>query len=67
MALTAVWSEESLAHDPEGEVWIGVRIVGDETPERGTVMKSAIDLRAGDPAPVRHPDDHKPDDPHRSR
>jgi dipeptidyl aminopeptidase/acylaminoacyl peptidase len=25
-----VWSEDSLAHDPDGEVWIGVRIEGDE-------------------------------------
>jgi len=58
MALTAVWSEESLAHDPEGEVWIGVQIVGDEIPERGTVMKSAIDsLGLETVPPVRHPDD----------
>ena len=58
MALTAVWSEKSLAHDPEGEVWIGVQIVGDEIPERGTVMKSAIDsLGLETVPPVRHPDD----------
>ncbi len=43
MSLTGVWSEESLAHDPDGEVWIGVRIEGDEVPERGTVMRRAIE------------------------
>lgn len=43
MKLTAVWSEDSLAHDPEGEIWIGVRIEGDEVPERGRVLKSTID------------------------
>lgn len=43
MTLTAVWSEDSLAHDPEGEVWIGVRIEGDEIPERATMMRRAID------------------------
>ena len=57
MALTAVWSEESLAHDPEGEVWIGVQIVGDETPERGTVMRLAVDsLGLEIVPPVPHPD-----------
>lgn len=43
MTLTAVWSEDARAHDPEGEVWIGLPMEGDETPERGTVMKAAID------------------------
>ena len=43
MTLTAVWGEGSLAHDPEGEVWIGVRIDGDETSERALAMRRAID------------------------
>jgi acetoin utilization deacetylase AcuC-like enzyme len=43
MSPTAVWSEESLAHDPDGEVWIGMPIEGDETPPRGEFMKRAID------------------------
>lgn len=43
MSIIAVWSEDSLAHDPEGEVWIGVHIEGDEIPERGSAMKRAID------------------------
>jgi len=43
MTLAAIWSEASRSHDPAGEVWIGVPIEGDETPERGTVMKRAID------------------------
>jgi acetoin utilization deacetylase AcuC-like enzyme len=43
MTLSAVWSEGSLLHDPEGEVWIGVEIEGDETAERGLAMKRAID------------------------
>ena len=42
MSLIGVWSEGSLAHDPEGEVWIGVRIEGDETAERGRAMQRAI-------------------------
>ena len=43
MILTAVWSQASLAHDPDGEVWIGVPIEGDETPPRGNAMRAAID------------------------
>jgi len=43
MTLTAVWSEDSLAHDPKGEVWIGVLIEGDEIPERGTVMRGVVE------------------------
>lgn len=43
MTLTAVWSEDAYAHDPEGEVWIGVPIDGDEIPERATRFKGAID------------------------
>ncbi len=57
MGLTAVWSEGSLAHDPEGEVWIGVRIEGDETPARGAAMKRAIDaLGIETREPEEHPD-----------
>jgi acetoin utilization deacetylase AcuC-like enzyme len=54
MKLTAVWSEGSLLHDPEGEVWIGIQIEGDETPERGQVMRRAIDsvgIDVVDPTP----------------
>jgi len=43
MSIAAVWSEDSLAHDPKGEVWIGVLIEGDEIAERGNVMKGVID------------------------
>lgn len=58
MSLTAVWSKDALAHDPEGEVWIGVHIEGDETPERGAVLKEAIDhLGLEVIEPEKHPED----------
>jgi acetoin utilization deacetylase AcuC-like enzyme len=41
--LTAIWSLIGLAHDPDGEVWIGIPIEGDETPPRANAMKRAID------------------------
>jgi acetoin utilization deacetylase AcuC-like enzyme len=57
MTFSAIWSEGSLLHDPDGEVWIGMPIDGDETPDRGWTMKAAVD-RAGleVAAPVEHPD-----------
>lgn len=58
MTLTAVWSDDSLAHDPDGEVWIGVHIEGDEIPERGTTMRRAIDgLHLAIVTPTTHDDD----------
>lgn len=58
MSLTAIWSDGALAHDPEGEVWIGVRIEGDETPERGEVMHRVVsDLAIEIVAPRDHGDE----------
>ena len=57
MSLTAIWSDGALAHDPEGEVWIGVRIDGDETPERGEVLGRVIeDLGVEVVVPIEHGD-----------
>jgi acetoin utilization deacetylase AcuC-like enzyme len=57
MTLTAVWSEGAFAHDPEGEVWIGVQIEGDETAERARAMRRSIDaLSLEVVAPEAHPD-----------
>lgn len=57
MTLAAIWSDDSRAHDPEGEVWIGVRIEGDETPERAAVMETAIhDLGLKTLEPSTHDD-----------
>lgn len=58
MSLVAVWSEESVLHDPDGEVWIGLPIEGDETPPRGYAMKRAIDsIGLEATQPKRHADD----------
>lgn len=57
MILTAIWSQGCLAHDPDGEVWIGVPIEGDETPPRGNAMKGAIETAGLTvAAPDQHPD-----------
>lgn len=57
MTLIAVWSDDAMAHDPDGEVWIGVPIEGDETPPRALAMRRAIeDVGIDVVAPTRHPD-----------
>ena len=57
MILTAIWSQDCLAHDPDREVWIGIPIEGDETPPRGNAMKGAIDAAGLTvTVPEQHPD-----------
>lgn len=57
LPLTAVWSEGSFLHDPDGEVWIGLPLEGDETPPRAAAMKRAIDATSLEiVAPEEHPD-----------
>jgi acetoin utilization deacetylase AcuC-like enzyme len=38
----AVWAADCLAHDPGGEVWVGVHTPGTEVPERATVLRDAV-------------------------
>ncbi|HET7173865.1 MAG TPA: histone deacetylase family protein [Nocardioidaceae bacterium] len=38
-----IWSPSSLAHEPNAEVWIGLRTKGDEVPERVTVIRDALE------------------------
>ncbi|HJQ77668.1 MAG TPA: histone deacetylase family protein [Acidimicrobiia bacterium] len=57
MTVVAVWSDEALAHDPGGEVWIGLPIEGDETSDRALAMLRAIEAAGVDVvAPQAHPD-----------
>ena len=37
-----VWHSDSLLHDPDGEVWLGVWEAGTEVPERVTVLLEAL-------------------------
>ncbi|GIU91661.1 MAG: acetylpolyamine amidohydrolase [Acidimicrobiia bacterium] len=43
MSLVAVWTAEHRLHDPDGEVWLGVRVPGSEVPERGEVLRRALE------------------------
>jgi acetoin utilization deacetylase AcuC-like enzyme len=42
LEIPVVWSERCLLHEPGGEVWIGVRIPGDEVPDRGLAIVEAL-------------------------
>ena len=53
MTLAAVWSEGSLSHDPDAEVWIGIPIEGDETSPRGLAFRQAVDAAGLDIVPPR--------------
>ena len=56
--MPVVAAEEDREHQPEGEVWVGVRIEGTESPRRSVVIREAL-ASAGaelvEPAP--HPDE----------
>jgi acetoin utilization deacetylase AcuC-like enzyme len=42
LTLPAVWSDACLAHEPDGEIWVGVRLDGTEVPARATVLRDAV-------------------------
>jgi len=42
LRIPVVWSPDCLLHEPGGEVWLGVREVGTEVPERAEVILSAL-------------------------
>jgi acetoin utilization deacetylase AcuC-like enzyme len=51
--MPVVWSERHRGHAPDGGYWLGVRIPGDEEPERGDTLRAAL-VEAG--AKVREPE-----------
>jgi acetoin utilization deacetylase AcuC-like enzyme len=56
--MPVVWSDLHRLHQPEGEVWVGVRTPGTEVPERAERIRSALEsagARVVDAEP--HPDD----------
>jgi acetoin utilization deacetylase AcuC-like enzyme len=43
LEIPVVWSDRCLLHEPGGEVWIGVRIPGDEVPDRSLAIVGALE------------------------
>jgi acetoin utilization deacetylase AcuC-like enzyme len=56
--MPVVWSPRHRGHAPNGGYWLGVRLPGDEEPERGDVLRDQL-VAAG--AAIVEPDDHGPD------
>jgi acetoin utilization deacetylase AcuC-like enzyme len=54
-----VWTDAHREHVPGGEVWIGVRIPGDEVPERAEEIRGALEA-AGAPVAAARPHDDGP-------
>jgi acetoin utilization deacetylase AcuC-like enzyme len=44
--MPVVWSDRHRGHAPDGGYWLGIRIAGDEEPERGDVLRDGL-LAAG--------------------
>src|SRR5215467_9463073 len=42
LPVPVVWSEDSLRHEPGGEVWLGQRDEGTEVPARALVIRDAL-------------------------
>lgn len=40
--LPSVWAPECLLHEPEAEIWVGVRTVGTEVAQRATILREAV-------------------------
>ena len=55
--ISFVWSDDCLRHEPDAEIWVGVRTPATELPERALRIREAV-LAAGarEVAAVAHPD-----------
>jgi acetoin utilization deacetylase AcuC-like enzyme len=40
--LPVVWSDACLDHEPDAEIWVGVRLPGTEVPQRARVLREAV-------------------------
>jgi acetoin utilization deacetylase AcuC-like enzyme len=57
LRLPVVWAEDTLAHVPGAEIWIGVPTPGTELPERAIVIRDAVVAAGGRLVPAAVHDD----------
>src|SRR6185312_16624099 len=53
--MPVVWSDRCLLHEPEAEIWVGVRTPATEVPARITAIRDTLDARVVDAD--SHPDE----------
>jgi len=53
LQVPVVWSEDCLRHEPDGEVWLGVRDPGTEVPARALVLRDALAAAGAPVVPAR--------------
>ena len=53
LAVPVVWDEDCLSHEPDGEVWLGVRDQGTEVPARALVLRDALAAAGAPVMPAR--------------
>jgi acetoin utilization deacetylase AcuC-like enzyme len=53
LPVPVVWSEDCLRHEPAGEVWLGIRDPGTETPARAVVLRDALAAAGAPVVPAR--------------
>ena len=58
LPVPVVWSEDCLNHEPDGEVWLGIREQGTEVPARALVLRDAL-TAAGAPVVPAVPHDEQ--------
>jgi acetoin utilization deacetylase AcuC-like enzyme len=42
LTLPVVWSDACLGHEPDAEIWVGIRLPGTEVPARARVLREAV-------------------------
>jgi acetoin utilization deacetylase AcuC-like enzyme len=47
LGMPVVWADDCLLHQPGGEVWLGLREVGTEVPQRATVIRQKLTAAGG--------------------
>lgn len=58
LGMKVVWSDRCLLHDPEAEIWIGVRTDAAEVPARATAIRDALTAEGATVVEAsEHPDD----------
>src|SRR5436189_253147 len=55
--MPVVWHPDCLAHEPDGEVWLGVWEAGTEVPERASVLLDALSSAGAAVTPATLHDD----------